>query len=344
MGQKITLAGIAVLLLANSADWVHAQSVGPIRGEVKDEAGKPIEGVEIRIQAQKGKRKYKTKTDKKGEYYYGSINLQYIYRVIAEKEGYKTEFFQNVKAGFGSGDNFGDRHQGMREVVNFVLKEGQSGKLSFEMTSEERKKILEEQQVNNEIYEATQKGMMAYNLGDYESAMTAFRSALDKDPNVANTWAHLGNALLKLKQFDPAVEAYEKAISIDPENGAFYQNLGGIYTNKGDTAQAQAMYEKSASFATDPQTAANNHYNAAVVNINAGKSKQAKASLEKAVEADPTHAEARYQLGIILLGAGLIKDAVTHLAEYGKLEPDGPNAEVAASLVEELSTRAEAVK
>ncbi len=339
MRRKIVLTCIAVFLVGTSLQWVSAQSVGPIRGVVKDEKGNPIKDVEIRIQAQQGNRNYKTKTNKKGDYYYGSVSLQYTYRVVAEKEGYRTEFFQHVKAGFGSGDNFGDRHQGLREEVDFVLKEGKSGKLDFEMSPEEREKILKQQTVQKDVQKAAQEGTMAFNLGQFEDAAAAYKRALEKDPERAILWARLGNTHLELKKYDLAIKNYEKAIKLDPENGGFYQNLGGIYTDKGDTAKAQEMYEKSASFATDPKIAAANHYNAAVVNINSGNSKAARAALEKAVEANPAHEEAHYQLGIILLGMNLIDDAVKHLEEYGKLAPRGPNAEVAASLVEQLSQK-----
>lgn len=339
MRQKIALTCIALFVVGASLEWTQAQSVGPIRGAVKDEKGNPIEGVEIRIQAQKSKRKYKTKTDKKGEYYYGSVNLQFTYRVIAEKEGYRTDFKQHVKGGFGSGDSFGDRHQGLREVVDFVLKEGKSGKLDFEMSPEERERILKQQTVQKDVQKDYQEGSMAFNLGQFEDAAAAFKKALEKDPERANIWARLGNTHLELKKYDLAIQNYEKALELDPQNGAFYQNLGGIYTKKGDTAKAEEMYQKSASFATSPKAAATNHYNAAVVNINSGNSKGARAALEKAVEADPTHEEAHYQLGIILLGMNLIDDAIKHLREYGNLAPQGPNAEVAASLVEQLSQK-----
>ena len=55
MRQKIALACIAVFFVGASLEWTQAQSVGPIRGVVKDEEGNPIKDVEIRIQAQKGK-------------------------------------------------------------------------------------------------------------------------------------------------------------------------------------------------------------------------------------------------------------------------------------------------
>ena len=334
MRQKIALTCIALFVVGASLEWTQAQSVGPIRGSVKDEKGNPIEGVEIRIQAQKGKRKYKTKTDKKGEYYYGSVNLQFTYRVIAEKEGYRTDFKQHVKGGTGS------RPQpGRREVVDFVLKEGKSGKLGFEMSPEERERILKQHTVQKDVQKDYQEGSMAFNLGQFEDAAAAFKKALEKDPERANIWARLGNTHLELKKYDLAIQNYEKALESDPQNAGFYQNLGGIYTQKGDTAKAEEMYQKSASFATSPKAAATNHYNAAVVNINSGNSKGARAALEKAVEADPTHEEAHYQLGIILLGMNLIDDAIKHLREYGNLAPQGPNAEVAASLVEQLSQK-----
>ena len=70
--------------------------------------------------------------------------------------------------------------------------------------------------------------------------------------------------------------------------------------------------------------------------INKGQNKQASEALKNAVVSDPTHAEAHYQLGIVLLGMNQIDGAINHLAEYAKLNPNGENAPVARDLVKQL--------
>jgi tetratricopeptide (TPR) repeat protein len=70
--------------------------------------------------------------------------------------------------------------------------------------------------------------------------------------------------------------------------------------------------------------------------INSGKSEEAIEALNKALEADPGYADAHYQLGISMLGTGQMEESADHLKKYLELAPQGPNAEVAKQLVEQL--------
>lgn len=138
------LAGLALLVLPS--DETHGQARGFITGQVVDEDGNPIEGVTIRMEAVDIGRKYKVKTKKDGKYLHAGVSLQSLYRVIAEKEGYQTDYVQGVKPGFDrSQENRGEK----RGVHDFTLRKGTSGKLAFEMTEEE-KLALEKQRAEQE--------------------------------------------------------------------------------------------------------------------------------------------------------------------------------------------------
>ena len=77
-------------------------------------------------------------------------------------------------------------------------------------------------------------------------------------------------------------------------------------------------------------------YNQGVILWNAGKIAEAKKQFEAAVQANPNHAEAHYQLGMALVNEGNLAGAATEFETYLKLAPDGPNAATAKSLVAQL--------
>jgi outer membrane protein assembly factor BamD (BamD/ComL family) len=67
-------------------------------------------------------------------------------------------------------------------------------------------------------------------------------------------------------------------------------------------------------------------YNQGVVLFNAGKYADAKGQFEAATKADPTNANAFYQLGMTSLNLGQIPDAVAALETFIKLAPTDPKA------------------
>src|ERR1700738_325321 len=79
----VVLAALAALATALPA---AAQSTGIVKGVVKDEQGKPVDGAKITIEFQGGvTRKFEGKSDKKGEFL--QIGLQPgSYKVTAEKD------------------------------------------------------------------------------------------------------------------------------------------------------------------------------------------------------------------------------------------------------------------
>jgi TolA-binding protein len=54
------------------------------------------------------------------------------------------------------------------------------------------------------------------------------------------------------------------------------------------------------------------------------------------VQANPSHAEAHYQLGMALVNEGNLTGAATEFDTYLKLAPSGPNAATAKSLLAQL--------
>lgn len=324
--------GLVLAVAAALATPLRAQ-VGRVSGVVTDPDGKPLKDVLIRIEGMNVKRKYKVKTNKKGKFIHAGVAFQGTYRVIAIKEGYQSQYLQGVRPTFDD------------KPLEFVMQPGKAGVLAFEISDEQREKMRKRNEQSRKkaaafaaMKASFNQGVELYKQGQYQPALELFKKAAARDENQSAVWAYLGNAYDKLKQPREAINSYEKAISLSPENSSLYQNLGNIYANQGDTAKAKEWYEKAAQLtaAGDPKAAATTYYNMGVTYINAGKNKDAAEALEQAVKFDPSHAEAHYQLGIVMLGLNRIEEAVVHFKKYLELAPAGPNAETAKALVEQL--------
>jgi tetratricopeptide (TPR) repeat protein len=328
---------LAVFMLVAFPSQEAFAQLGFVSGEVLDEDGAPVDGATVRIEAMAGSRKYRVTTNNKGQYVHAGISLQGTYRIVIEKEGFQGDYIEGVKPGFTRDDE--------RSVRNFTLKRGKARRMAFEMTDEEMARLKEQQEEQAKRAEALEavretfnQGVTFFNAGQYEEAVKAFEVVLEADSEQPAVWSNAGASYLRLKQFDKAVMAYEEAIALEPENSGHYQNLAAVYAAKGDSEKARENYEKAASMSSElsPTDAAVNYYNMGVTYINGGQTQEAAEALKKAIELDPNHAEAHYQLGITLLGLDDMEGALEELKTYLVVAPDGPNAEVAKALIEQL--------
>ncbi len=324
-----------MIAVATALSVPATAQVGRVVGIVTDEEGNPLKGVQIKIEGLNVRRNYKVKTDKNGKFLHAGVSLQSTYRVIAEFEGYRSDYVEGVKPGFNEDG----------EPIEFVLKKGSAGKMAFEMTEADRQRMIREAEEARKQQEAMElvrvqfdEGRTQYEAGNYEAAVTAFQAAAEKDPDQIAVWANLGQTYAKMKKYEDAIKSYEKAIDLDPSDAALQQNLGNIHAEQGDTETAEQYYNKAAEIAAvdDPKAAATTYYNMGVTHINAGKSEDAAKALKKALEFDASHAEAHYQLGLTLLGLNQMEDAVKHLERYVSLDPAGKHAQTAKELLQML--------
>ncbi len=311
---------------------LSAQGRGTIRGKVKDEQGKSIPEVTVKFEGPRLKG-FSLKTNKKGSYFHGGIPYGDIYLLTFEKEGYHTVHEDNVRAGDPGallGGSIGisqrDRRKGTPGVINVTMKKKVVVPAGTVVTD-----------LAQEVADIHDKGIALHGEGQYKQAIESFREALNKAPEKYYIWANLGRTYLQIKQFDGAIEAYGKAIELKPGNASLYSNLGAAYANSGDMKKARETFEKVATLSTDPEQIARSYYNMGATFINLGNNSQAVEAFQKTIEVNPQHSEAHYQLGIVLLGLNRIQEAVEHLKEYGKISPEGPNAQSAVELVAQLS-------
>jgi tetratricopeptide (TPR) repeat protein len=173
----------------------------------------------------------------------------------------------------------------------------------------------------------------------YEEAIDQFKKALEKDPEQPNILGNMGEAYAKLNKNDEALSLYQKAIAIKSDDAALYTNMGVILGSMGKESESQEAFKKAA--ALNPASSAVNWYNIGATLMNNGKMAEAADAFKKAIATNSNFAEAYYQLGVCLSGAGeTVPDAVANLQKYIEIgkKPDQIQAakEIIAALQQSL--------
>src|SRR5271165_3787344 len=120
---------------------------------------------------------------------------------------------------------------------------------------------------------------------------------------------YLGRALVERHDFDEALKAFEKAEKAGYTASQVQLQRAGIYRQKGDIAEARKVLTKMADQATHN---AEYHFQTACCLLAEGERIVAVRSLEKAVELDPGHTGALFQLGHANDLAGNDDDALVY--------------------------------
>lgn len=110
-------------------------------------------------------------------------------------------------------------------------------------------------------------------LGEVDAAIAVCRRALELDPNYAEAYATIGEALEHSEERQAeAIAAYQSALKINPNLFAVYDSLGQLFVNLKDEKKAEEVYRQG-------------------------------------MAADPKHMSGRFQLGRLLVKQGKLVEA-----------------------------------
>ncbi len=87
-------------------------------------------------------------------------------------------------------------------------------------------------------------GLVQYEQGQYENAVTQMKHALELDNRDADAYRGLGNAYDQLGKFAEAEQTYKKAIEMFPQYWAVYNWLGTFYASQANYKEAATMFSK----------------------------------------------------------------------------------------------------
>jgi tetratricopeptide (TPR) repeat protein len=346
-----SLTIVPVTLFFSFACWGQ---VSTFEGNVKAVDGKPLPNAVIKIERKDIKGSYKTKTDKKGHYFYGGLPLG-VYDVTVEVDGAdritkpgRTQVGQSVDISF----DLATAGQTQADESGRAL----SAKEREEI-DRKNKEAAAAMAKNKALNDAFNAGKQAATTNNWDAAIDNFQKASEVDPNQSVVWGNLADALMsraKTKSgadqqadFQKSGEAYQKAITLKADDAAFHNNYALVLAQQKKVDEAQAEITKAAQL--DTTNAGKYYFNLGALYVNSGNSDPAAVAFKKAIELDPNYADAYYQYGLSLMGkATLNGDKMSAppgteeaFQKYLQLKPTGPDADAAKAMLQQLGSKLE---
>src|SRR5271165_938464 len=328
MKKHISLVALFALLLSLSAAPVWAQTTGTVKGVVKDQNGKPLEGATVELVSTDTGRKYDLKTNSKGEFLSIAITPG-TYDVTLLKDGNVLD--KSGKVGISAGDE--------PRVLNFDLSPTKQAPGATEEQKKQKEATLKQNEKIKTLNASLAQAKQLEDGGKWDEAITVLQQATQVDPTQDLVWFALGDAQRGAKKYPEAIDSYQKAIAIKGTVGAYHNNLADCYAKSGQTEKA--VQEYAAAVAAEPANAATFYFNEGAVFTNTGKPDEAVAAFDNAIKADPTKALAYYWKGVNLMAKATTKGdkmvapdgTAQAFNKYLELDPTGQFADPAKQML-----------
>ena len=162
-----------------------------------------------------------------------------------------------------------------------------------------------------------------YDDGQYATAVTGLRRALELDPGFMRAHDNLGLCYEALGRFDEAVRSWEEAIRLNDGQKTKSPwpslNLGLMLTRLDRLDEAEARFREA--LRCDSRFA-QAHYQLGITLEKKGRAGEAVAELEEAARLDPAYAEAQYALARLYRRSGQPQKADQALQRFQELKRD----------------------
>lgn len=369
--QQLSYAGLVVVFACSA--WAQTTT---LEGNVKDPSGQPLKGAVVKLDRTDIKGHYQVKSDKKGHWLYTGLPFG-TYDVSCEVDGKVMDAVKGVKSKYGDSVtvdfDLAKVAQQQAAATAAATQANSTGELSQEqakgMSKEQKaqyeaqlKQRSEQMKKNKALNDAFNAGQDAIKQAQaepdkakkgplYQTAIDSFTKAGEMDANQVAVWDSLGEAYAGLassqtgdeknKSYDQAIEAYKKGLALKPDDAAVYNQMGNIYGAQKKIPEATEALTKAAQL--NPQMASKAYFNMGANLVNSGSADKASEFFKKATDADPTYAEAWYQLGSTLMMKGSVDtktgqqtyppDTGTALKKYLELQPSGSHAQEATAML-----------
>lgn len=311
MTKSIRIA-FMLLLMAASASAQAWRGQGRVAGKVTDEAGKPIDGVVVKVALLAENAALDTKTNGKGEWAIGGI-AGGTWQVDFTKAGYEA---RHISVPISEMNRVAPieitlkKAEDPNEIIASELK--RAADLMTQKKYTEARGIYEALLTRYPTaYRIEQFVARAYYLeGQPEKAIERLKAVTARDPNAQEVKLLLGSLLLEMGKAEEGKQVLSSIDDAKITDPAIYVNFGIAMMNKNQPVEAAGYFEK-------------------------------------AIAKFPTAADAYYYRGLTLLQTAnaqgeeaqkteRLQKAKADLMKFLELAPKAPEAETARKILEQL--------
>lgn len=301
--------GLLVLtgLIAAGLGFAQAgRGVGRIGGNVLDTDGKPMENVKVTLVfSQNDKMKFEMVTSKKGEWSFIGLGTG-NWDLTAIAPGYMPQ----TKALYVS-------QLGVNPKVTVTMQKipkAGSGIVADETT-----------------FAILEKGNQLYKEAKYDEALVQFQQFLEKNPNLYQIQASIGDCYREKGEFDKAIENYNKVLEqakSDPALGKEMSakalaGIGNCYLKQGKLPEAQNFFKQSIENSPKDEVLA---YNVGEIYFSNQGYDDAIRYFEMATQIRPEWPDPFKKLGDVYLNKAEMAKAIEKYEKFLTLEPEGERA------------------
>lgn len=155
--------------------------------------------------------------------------------------------------------------------------------------------------------------------GKFRKAIATCQQILERQPDVAEVYKILGDALEAESAVEAARQAYLKAVALQPGFTEAHAGLGQLYSQYGWLDQARFHYQQALAVRPHwPEL----HYNLGNVYHRHGNLPEAIGCYRQAIALKPNYASAYYNLGLALDSQGVAAAAIECYRQAIALQPD----------------------
>ena len=186
----------------------------------------------------------------------------------------------------------------------------------------------------NQFLDPSGAGTVAYNAGDYATALARFEEAVQKNPNDAESLSNLGQMLVRLGRTPEAMPHFERATQLDPQRWSYRFNLARALGLLGRWDESIASYQQAQRLFPDDYVTT---FNLALALHKVGNETAAVEQYRRAIELNPE--DASFHLALATSYERLEKraEASAAYADYLRLSPSGAEADKVRARVAELN-------
>jgi tetratricopeptide (TPR) repeat protein len=303
--KKLVLLFVLVSLAASG--W--AQYQGRIEGKVFDNAGNPLEQVEVSVVSSKlSSQKFDLRSDRQGRFTQIGLSPGF-YIINLKKEGFAPRSIE----------------------VKVSIAEATTLEIKLEAAAAEALRTMSE---SDELFV---QGNKLYAENKFAAAAASYEEAVKLN---TTHWAYhfnLGLAYKKMDKSEEARAAFSRAQELNPGSYSVTKELAESLAKAGKYEEAKVLYRKALEVSADEPDA---FYNLGLCQVSTGEPEAALESFSKCIALKPDYADAYYQLGTVYIGQNKVKEAVESLEKFLELAPGHEKAGVAKQLLDYLKKQA----